>query len=118
MTNPTKLIINSPDYTALDANGAPRVAGIQANVSTPATAVVAAGPFTLHAVDLGKPTPDADGIIRYALAGSPIFDLIPLHGGSADITVQEYGPGGFGVLSPIVTVMREAPPAVVAVDLQ
>ena len=112
MVNPNELIINSPDYNALMADGVtPRVSSLVVNV----TPTVPAGP-TLN-YNIGKPAQALDGLVHYALPGSVVESTLNPSGGEADITVQELGPTGLGLPSGTEHIELETLPGPASITL-
>jgi hypothetical protein len=78
----------SPDHNATLADGSPAVTRYVLEVYQAG----ATAPF--HTVDMGKPAPDADGVIRYDFSTG--IGGWPLPGGTYEATVAAAGPSGSG----------------------
>lgn len=112
MINPTELVINSPDYNQLMADGVtPRVSSflVVVTVTVPSTAPAQ--------YNIGKPTLSGDGYIHYSLVGSDILNSINQYGGQADVVVKEVGPAGIGSPSNTIHIERETLPGPASIDL-
>lgn len=78
----------SPDHAGVGQDGAPLVRGYVLEIF-PAGAATA-----LQTIDLGKPSPSPEGVIRVALSSMPVGPLAP--GTAYEAAVTAVGPHGSG----------------------